>query len=195
MSLLRKSAWVLAVCAFSFQPLLAQESSQPQVSAEGSSESSSEEGLENLPAAAWAAGEKPDPVIRKISSKRKKVFAALLEVFQELEIPIMLADPETGVINTELIEYSIKRRWGNLATKPVEMSRERPILQRQGLNSGKVSVSATLFKKRRSTEIVMSAYLEEHAKHYNIKERIWVERYSNGKLENLILDKLESKLD
>ena len=148
----------------------------------------------SLPASAWAVGPRPDPVERVYPKSPKKVWRALVKTIERMEIPIDVATEESGLIKTRLVAFDQSRNWGNLATDPPPMTPERPIMQRVGLRSGNYSVSIGVAPEDGGTRVVISAYLEEEARYVPLAEKIKVERYSNGQLEQIIFEALESRI-
>lgn len=150
--------------------------------------------IRSLPASSWAVGPRPDPVEKVYPKSAKKVWKALVKTLDKLDIPIDYASEEAGLINTKLEDFDQSRGWENVATKPPDISKERPIMQKAGLRKGKYSLSITLAKDEHGTRVVLSAYLEEEARYVPLGERIMVERYSNGHIESLVLEELDRRL-
>jgi len=148
----------------------------------------------NLPPSAWAVGPRPDPVEKVYRKSKKKVWKALLKSLDKMNIPVDVTNEETGLINTKLAEFDQRSGWGNLATKPPDASKDRPIMQKIGLREGKYSMSITLGKAEGGTRVVIEVYLEERAHYLPLASPIMVERYSNGHLEQLLLEELDSHL-
>jgi len=148
----------------------------------------------HLPASSWSVGPRPDPVEKVYPKSEKKVWKALLKALDKLDIPIDYASEEAGIVNTKLTDFTQESGWGNVATKPPDMTKERPIMQKEGLRRGKYSLSITLAKEDGGTRVVLSAYLEEEARYVTLAARIQVERYSNGHIENLVLEELDRRL-
>lgn len=148
---------------------------------------------EELPPSGYAAGDPPAPVERTLKARPKKVWAAILEALEAAEIPVEAADPANGYLKTQLIIFEYTR-FGNVATPPPTMSLERPIRQLIRLNQGKFSVEIQTAPAKGGTLVSVRAYIEEHAPHVGLGRRIWVERYSNGTIENYVFERIEKAL-
>lgn len=168
-----------------------EEESQQKPDPEGQSEVD----VLSLPPSAWAVGRRPDAVERAFNKSRKKVWKALIKTLDQMKIPVNDASEEAGLINTTLANFGQDSGWGNVATKPPDLSQERPITQRAGLRRGKFSLRIKVTEDEGSTRVVVSAYLEEEARYAPLDEKIWVERYSNGHLEQLVLERVGASIE
>lgn len=179
-------------------PLAAQEAKEPdpEVLQEEPGQTKGIEPWIDHPASYYAAGKKPAPVERTFSKRTRKVWKAILEALEEAEVAIEEEDREAGIIRTRLRVFGPpKTRWGNVALHPPEITMERPIVQRRGLNSGKFSLVITMKETPEGTTVSIEPYIEELARHLAQQRKIAVERYSNGTLEKFFFERIDGILN
>lgn len=147
----------------------------------------------SLPPSAYAVGDPPPPVEKSYRKKPAKVFEALMSVLKETEVPIETSDAATGYVKSQLLAFDYKRFY-NVATPPPDLTKERPIRQRMGLNSGWFSIEAQIAKAEGGSHVTMQAYIEERA--FNAKEgrMLNVQRWSNGTIEKYFYDRIDQAL-
>jgi hypothetical protein len=149
----------------------------------------------DLPPSAYITGERPGPVEKVYRQRLKKVWKKMVQVLEDEKVPIVVSDRDVGLIQTELIVFhATKETFSNVATRPEIISKKRPILRKGYLNSGRYSLEILISPDDR-TRVSIRAYLEERARHLGARTRIWVERYSNGNIENYFLSKLDQALE
>jgi hypothetical protein len=147
----------------------------------------------SLPPSAYAVGDPPPPVEKTYRKKPMKVFEALMSVLKEMEVPVETSDAATGYVKSQLLAFDYKRFY-DVATPPPELTKERPIRQRVGLNSGWFSIEAQIARAKGGSHVTLQAYIEERA--FNAKEgrMLHVQRWSNGRIEKYFYDKMDQAL-
>jgi hypothetical protein len=148
----------------------------------------------DLEPSTWAVGDPPAPVERVFDKRVRKVWQALVQAVEETGFPIEVADKEAGYLKTKLSLFGREQGWRRVATKPPAVSLERPLQQRMGLNSGRFFLEAAIGRVPEGTVVSLRAYIEEEARHLQERRKIWAERYSNGTIENIFLDKTQEIL-
>lgn len=144
------------------------------------------------PPSYYAFGDPPPPVEKVYDKRKRKVWSAVMKALKGEDLPVEIEDREKGHLKTKLIVF--QRRWGKVATRPPDISMERPIIQFMGMNTGRVSVEIHVIEVPEGTLVSIRAYLEEHARHLKQQRRIWVERYSNGKIEGHLFERIDEIL-
>ncbi len=145
------------------------------------------------PPSYYAFGDPPPPVEKVYEQSLRKVWSAVTKILKREDLPLEAEDREKGHLKTELIEF--RRRWGNVATPPPDISLERPILQGRGVNSGRFSLEIRVIETPEGTLVSIRPYIEELARHLKQQRKIWVERYSNGKIERYFIERFDEILN
>jgi len=146
------------------------------------------------PPSEYAVGVKPPPVDKTFKHGKKKVWKAVLAVLQETEVGVETADEESGYLTMKLIWFDDRRFGGNVATPPPDATKERPIGQKITLAQGHFSIEVQLAPVKGGTLVSIRPYIEERAHHLTEDRRIWVERYSNGRIEQYFFERIAKAL-
>ncbi len=145
------------------------------------------------PPSEYMPGERPAPKEKIYDGRIKKIWAALLQVLAADGVLIEASDQAAGSIKTQLTDF-VAARFGRVALPPPPRTKDYPIVQFRSLDNGHFSLEILVSKIKGGARVTIRPYIEGRAMHAKEGRGIWIERLSNGTIEDYYFAKLDESL-